>query len=138
MIISICTEKAFVTNTTSFHDKNPQQIEYRRYMCACILSLQLRLTLWLYGLKPTRLLCPRDSSIKTTEVGCQALFPGILPTQESNPCHFCLPPWQAGFWPLASPRKPIEEIYPNLKQVVTEIPQPTLYSVIEDGKLILR
>ena len=137
MIISIHTGKAFVTNTTSFHDKNPQQIEYRRYMCACILSLQLRLTLWLYGLKPTRLLCPWDSSIKTTEVGCQALFPGILPTQESNPCRFCLPHWQAGFLPLAPPRKPIEEIYPNIKQVVTVTPQPTLYSMIEDRELLL-
>ena len=37
------------------------------------------------GLQPTRLLCPWDSPIKNTGVGCHVLFQGIFLTQESNP-----------------------------------------------------
>ena len=36
-----------------------------------------------YVLKPTRLFCPWDSPGKNTEVGCHALFQGIL--QRINP-----------------------------------------------------
>ena len=36
------------------------------------------------GLRPTRLLCPRDSPGKNTGVGCRALLQGIFPTQGSN------------------------------------------------------
>ena len=38
-----------------------------------------------YELQPTRLLCPWDSPVKNTGVGCHALFQGIFPTQGSNP-----------------------------------------------------
>ena len=37
-----------------------------------------------YGLQPTRLFCPQDSSGKNTGVGCHALLQGIFPTQGLN------------------------------------------------------
>ena len=42
-------------------------------------------SLWPYGLWPTRLLCPWDSSAKNTGVGNHALLQGIFPTQDSKP-----------------------------------------------------
>ena len=48
-------------------------------------------SLWLYGLYPTRLLCPRDLPGKNNGVGCHFLLQGIFPTQESDPCLVCLP-----------------------------------------------
>ena len=36
---------------------------------------------WLHVLKPTRLLCPWDSTGKNTAVGCHALLQGIVSTQ---------------------------------------------------------
>ena len=39
-----------------------------------------------YGFYPTRLLCPWNSSVKNTAVGCQSLLQGIFPTQGLNPC----------------------------------------------------
>ena len=42
------------------------------------------------GLKPARLLCPRDSPGKNTGVGCRAFLQGIFPTQGSNPHLLCL------------------------------------------------
>ena len=41
-------------------------------------------SLWLHGLKPTRLLCPWDSPGKNTGVGYHPLLQGIFPTQGSN------------------------------------------------------
>ena len=41
-------------------------------------------SLLLYGLWPTRLLCPWDSPGKNTGVDCRALLQGIFPTQELN------------------------------------------------------
>ena len=40
---------------------------------------------WPYRLDPARLLRPRDSAGKRTEVGCHALLQGVFPTQGSNP-----------------------------------------------------
>ena len=42
---------------------------------------QLYLTLKLYGLQPARLLCPRDSAGKNTEVCCNAILQGMFQTQ---------------------------------------------------------
>ena len=47
-----------------------------------------------HRLQPARLLCPRDSPGKITGVGYDFLLQGIFPTQGSNPCLFCLLPWQ--------------------------------------------
>ena len=47
-------------------------------------------------MQPTRLLCPWDSPVKNTEVGCHALLQGIFPTQGSNSHLLCLLPWQEG------------------------------------------
>ena len=60
-----------------------------------------------YGLQPARLLCPWDSPGKNTEVGCCALFPGILLTQGSNPADVsCIYlHWQVGSLPLVPPGK---------------------------------
>ena len=38
-----------------------------------------------YGLQSVRLLCPWDSIVKNTGVGCHALLQGIFPAQGSNP-----------------------------------------------------
>ena len=45
---------------------------------------------WPYGLQPTRILCPWDSSGKNTGVGCHALLQGISPTQGLNQSLLCL------------------------------------------------
>ena len=39
-----------------------------------------------YGLRPAKLLCPRDSPGKNTGLGCHAFLQGIFPTQGMNPC----------------------------------------------------
>ena len=61
---------------------------------------------WLFGLYPTRLLCPWDSLGKNTGMDCHALLQEIL-TKGSNlsPLHLLL--WQAGSLPLASTGKPL-------------------------------
>ena len=41
----------------------------------CAKSLQLCLTLWPYGLEPTRLLCPWDSLSKNSGMGCRCFPP---------------------------------------------------------------
>ena len=62
-------------------------------------------SLQLYGLQPTRLLCPWDSPGKNTGVGCHALLQGIFLTQGSNPCLLSLLHCQVGSLPLAPPGK---------------------------------
>ena len=57
-------------------------------------------SLWPYGLKPTRLLCPWGSPSKNTGVSCHFLLQGIFPTQGLNPCLLCLLQWQADSLPL--------------------------------------
>ena len=61
---------------------------------SCLRSLQLLLLLFSsqvvsnslqpYGLWPTRLLCPWDSSGKNTGVGCHFLLQDVFPTQGLN------------------------------------------------------
>ena len=56
--------------------------------CACTVlnhfsRVQLAATPWTVAHQG---LCPWDSPGESTEVGCHALFQGIFPTQESNPC----------------------------------------------------
>ena len=53
-------------------------------------------SLLIYGLEPTRLLCPWDSPGKNTGMGCCCLLQEIVPNQGSNPRLFCLLHWQAG------------------------------------------
>ena len=55
-------------------------------------------TLRLHGLYPARLLCPWNSPVSNTGVGCNFLLQGIFPTQGSNPS---LLPWQADSLPLS-------------------------------------
>ena len=50
-------------------------------VCACSVVPD---SLWPHGLYTTRLLCPWDSPGKNIGVGCDALLPGIFPTQGSN------------------------------------------------------
>ena len=57
----------------------------------------------LYGLQPTRLLCPRDSPGKKTGMGCHFLLQGVFLTQGSNPNLLCLLHLQVGSLPLAPP-----------------------------------
>ena len=65
------------------------------YICACSLASVISDSLQLYGLKPSRLLCPWDSPCKKTGVGCHIILQEIFPTQESN-AHLMLLHWQAG------------------------------------------
>ena len=60
----------------------------------------------LYGPWPSRLLCPWDSSGKSTGMDCHALLQGTFPSYGWNPCLFRLPHWQVDSLLLASPGKP--------------------------------
>ena len=53
-----------------------------------------------YGLKPARLLCPRDFPGKNTEVGCHFHLQGIFPTQGSILGLLHLLHWQLDSWSL--------------------------------------
>jgi len=55
-------------------------------------------SLELHGLQPGRLLCPWDSLVKNTRVGCLFLLQGILLTKGLN---LCLLHWQVDSLPLS-------------------------------------
>ena len=76
----------------------------------------------LYGLQPTRLLCPWDSPGKNTGVGCHALLQGIFPTQGSNSGLLHLLHWQEGSSPLAPPGKPFQPQRPICKVIFVQHP----------------
>ena len=91
----------------SFSQKQDENLKIciePRVCCACYVALVI--SLWLHGLKPTRLLCPWGSPGKDTGVGCHFLLQGIFLTQGSNLRLLCLLHWQVGSLPLASPRNP--------------------------------
>ena len=54
-------------------------------MCVCVIHSVMSNSLQVYGLQPSRLLCPWDSLGKNTGVGCHSLLFGIFPTQGWNP-----------------------------------------------------
>ena len=60
-------------------------------------------SLWPHGLRPARLLCPRNFPGKNTEVGCHFLLQGIFLTQGSNPCLLSLRQAETGFFISAPP-----------------------------------
>ena len=64
---------------------------------SCLTLLQPR------GLWPTRLLCPWNSSGKSTGVGFQALLQGIFPTQGLIPHAYVSLHWQVGSLSVAPP-----------------------------------
>ena len=76
------------------------------FMCVhmCQVTSVVSDSLQVYGLQPTRLLCPWDSPGKNTGVGCHALLQGIFLTQGLN---LGLLHWQAGSLPLAPRGKPV-------------------------------
>ena len=76
-------------------------------MCACSVASVVFDSLQPYGLEPTRLLCPWDSSSKNIGVGCHALLQGIFLTQGSNLCFLLLLHCQADSLPPAPHGKPI-------------------------------
>ena len=55
-----------------------------------------------YGLSPTILLCPYDSSGRNTAVGCHALLQGVFLTQRWNLHLLGLLHWQEGPLPLGT------------------------------------
>ena len=61
-----------------------------------------------HGLKPARLICPRDSPGKNTGVGCCILILGAFLPQGSNPHLLGLLHWQTGSLPLV----PLWEAHP--------------------------
>ena len=63
-------------------------------------------SLWLYGLQPTGLLCPRDLPSKNTGLGCHFLLQGTFRTHGLNPRLLCLLHWPVGSLALAPPGKP--------------------------------
>ena len=89
--------------------------------CMCARS---SLTLQLYGLWPTRLLCPQHSPGKNIEMGCHFFLKGIFPTQRSN----LLSPESSeladGFFTTKPPGKPPNS---NLKN------RNLFFSVLEAG-----
>ena len=62
----------------------------RSHECMLLLCLTL---CSVYGLQPTGLFCPWDSSGKVIGVSCHALLQQIFPTQGLNPCLVCLLYW---------------------------------------------
>ena len=83
--------------------------------------LQSCLTMWPYGLWPTRLLCPWDSRCKNTGVGCHALFTkrkGIFLTQGLNPQLSCLLHWHFTSLPLAPLGSP-SRVHPPKKKCLS-------------------
>ena len=81
-----------------------KNLNLHTWVRVCVLShISCVRLLRLYGLQPTRLLCPWDSPDKNTGVGCHAFLQGIFLTQGSN---LALLHWQVGSLPLAPPGKP--------------------------------
>ena len=78
-------------------------------LCVGAQSLQSCLTLWPYGLQPTRLLCPWDSPGKNTGEGCHALLQGIFLNWGLNPrlllCRWILYHWATRDAPSITPWK---------------------------------
>ena len=66
--------------------------------------VQLFVTLWTVA---RQALCPWDPPGGNNEVGCHTCLQGT-PSQEMNPCSFCLLHWQAGSLALEPPGKPDE------------------------------
>ena len=58
------------------------------------------------GLWPARLLCPWNSPVKNTEMGCHFPLQGIFPTQGASPCLLGLLHWQVGSFPPVPPTSP--------------------------------
>ena len=73
-------------------------------------SLHSCLTLWPFGLYPTRLLCPWDSPGKNTGVPCPP--PKDLPNLGIEPIPPVSPALQAGSLPTEPPGKPKGDEYP--------------------------
>ena len=90
-------------------DKNLKICIEPRACCACCIAFVISDSLWLHGLRPTRLLCSWDSPGKDTGVGCHFLLQGIFLTRGSNLRLLCLLHWQAGSLPLGSLRNPHTE-----------------------------
>ena len=89
-------------------------------------------SLQLYGLQPTRLLCPWDSPGKNTRVGCHSLHQGIFPTQGLNPHLLHLLHCQVGSLPLVPPGKMQTTTYRMDGQQGPIIQHRKLYSVSQD------
>ena len=53
-------------------------------VCVCVIHSVMSNSLQVYGLQPSRLLCPWDSLGKNTGVGCHSLLQGIFLTQGQN------------------------------------------------------
>ena len=70
------------------------------HCCSCLVAKSCLTLLGPHGSQPARLLHPRDSSGKNTEVGCHFLLQGIFSIQGSNPYLLCFLPSQAGSLPL--------------------------------------
>ena len=76
-------------------------------MHACVLSHFSHVQLFVfYGLQPTRLLCPWDSTGKNIGVGCHDLLQEIYLTQVLSWHLLCILHWEVGSLPLAPPGKP--------------------------------
>ena len=68
------------------HLQSPQRDQQSGNVWGVVSRSVMSSSLWSHGLQPTRLLCPWDSSGKSTGVGCHALLQGIFPTQGLNLC----------------------------------------------------
>ena len=61
-------------------------------MCSCVSCSVVSDSLWLHGLKPSRLLCPWNSPGKNSGLGCPFLLLGIFLNQGLNPSLLhCIP-----------------------------------------------
>ena len=83
------------------------------HTCVCIFTWRFQVSsvefnsLQLFVLQSTRFLCPWDSPVKNTGVGCCALLQGIVLDQGSKLHLLCLLHWQVCSLLLVPPGKPI-------------------------------
>ena len=74
-----------------WHQKYRKQKQNQKSATVFVLSHSVMYdSLWLHGLQPARILCPRNFPSKNTGPDCHFLLQRIFTTQESNPHLFFL------------------------------------------------
>ena len=93
------------------------------YVCVLSGSVMSN-SLWLYGLKPARFLCPWNFPDKNTGVGCHFLLQGIFPTLGSNPLLLHLQHWQVNSLPLShlGAVREKKKLYRHSLKIISRVP----------------
>ena len=89
-------------------------------LCVCWVASVVSYSLWPYGLKLARFLCPWNSPDKNIGVGYHTLFLGIFLTHRSNPSLLCVLQWQKDSLPLAPPGNSLRALESESHSVVSD------------------